>query len=192
MNVLSKLRGYLSPQDSAVPDLELDTRLAARAAACRGDPALVDIVRQAWGAGQAIDVSDVVYGPAHWNSADRFSAESFPYYNFLAGLVASQSCRRIFEVGSHYGGSTLSMLRGMRDPAEGRIVTVDITALNPALHASPAIIKLVGDANTAALLQEAALAMGEGPIDLLYVDADHRFLSTLTNLGLYVLAFNPR
>ena len=69
---------------------------------------------------------------------------------------------------------------------------MDITDLNPALHAYPAIIKLVGDANTAALLQEAALAMGEGPIDLLYVDADHRFLSTLTNLGLYVLAFNPR
>ena len=178
---------------------ELDRRLHMRAASARArlspdaEASIREIVRSAWTVGQTIQLpADVCYGPVHWDGAKKFHEEPFPYYYFLAGLVRSQSCATICEIGTHYGGSCLSMLRGIADHKAANIVTIDISDLNPALHAKPGVTKLVGDANDEALLKKAALCFGDAPIDLLYVDADHRFSSTIANLGLYCLLLRPR
>jgi hypothetical protein len=178
---------------------DLDRRLHMQAASARarlshdaGDP-IREIVRNAWMVGQTIQLpADVCYGPAHWDGAKEFHDEPFPYYYFLAGLVRSQGCTAICEIGTHYGGSCLSMLRGIADSKTANIVTIDISDLNPALHARPGVTKLIGDANDEAVLKNVALSFGDAPIDLLYVDADHRFSSTVTNLGLYCLLLRPR
>lgn len=167
----------------------LDRALGARSSA-PPDPALEQIVKDAWATGCEIDVAGAVYGPAHWNGS--FHDKPFPYYNFLAGFVRTQDCLRIFEVGSHYGGSCLSMLRGVHGREAAKIVTVDVTDLNPALHAIDGVTKITGNANHEATLKQALLEMGPEPIDLLYVDANHRFLPTLNNLGLYVFLLRPR
>lgn len=178
---------------------DLDRNLHARAASARArlshdaGGAIREIVRHAWTVGQTIQLpADVCYGPAHWGGAKKFHDEPFPYYYFLAGLVRSQSCTTIFEIGTHYGGSCLSMLRGVADPKTANIVTVDISDLNPALHSRPGITKFTGDANDETVVKKAALCFADAPIDLLYVDADHRFGSTITNLGLYCLLLRPR
>jgi hypothetical protein len=62
-----------------------------------------------------IELPDAIYGPAHWSGDKKFHDESFPYYFFLAGFVRLKNCRSIFEVGTHYGGSTLAMLHGIGD-----------------------------------------------------------------------------
>ena len=95
---------------------------------------LPDIVNEAWGAGQALDLANIGYGPVHWNTGERFRTRPDPYYFFLAGLVRSQGFRRIFEVGTHYGGSALAMMRGFAEPESARIVTVDISDRNAARH----------------------------------------------------------
>jgi len=149
------------------------------------------MVRGAWAIGETINLSDAWYGPKHWKEPDSFSSTPFPYYYFLAGLVRSQGCSRIFEIGTHYGGSARSMLHGATEP-NVQLVTIDVTDLNPALHALPCVVKLTGDANGAEAIQEAMDKFGPEPIDLLYIDADHKFAPTITNLGLYSLLLKPR
>ncbi len=177
--------------------LDVDERLASRAQTARsklrnGDTlAIKEIVRQAWSVGQTIELPDAFYGPAHWGDGKAFHNKPLPYYFFLAGFVRSQNCRSIFEIGSHYGGSALAMLHGIADKNAAGIVTVDISDLNDALHHTLGISKLTGDANDEATIKQAILCAGNAPIDLLYVDADHRFLPTITNLALYVLIMRP-
>jgi hypothetical protein len=176
---------------------DLDERIAASVALA--DPRvhrqarleLEEIIRAAWTVGRSIDLSNAVYGPAHWKDGAQFSDVTFPYYSFLAGLVRHQNCLRIFEIGSHYGGSCLSMLQGA-DSDQIKVVTIDITDLNPALHTVAGITKLVGDANSEALIKQSLLTVDDEPIDLLYVDADHRFLPTITGVALYSLLLKPR
>jgi Methyltransferase domain len=178
---------------------ELDRHLHMRAASARArlnqdaEASIKEVVCHAWTVGQTIQLpDDVCYGPVHWDGTKRFHEQAFPYYYFLAGLVRSQSCATICEIGTHYGGSCLSMLSGITDHQTANIVTIDVTDLNPALHAKPGVTKLVGDANDEAVLKKATLCFGDAPVDLLYVDADHRFASTITNLGLYCLLLRPR
>ncbi|MGZ5921743.1 MAG: class I SAM-dependent methyltransferase [Rhizomicrobium sp.] len=172
--------------------LQLDGAIADKGAASASNPSLTAIVEQAWAQGQNIDLSTVGYGPAHWNDGKKFYDTPFPYYFFLAGFVRSQNCKRIFEIGTHFGGSTNAMLRGVADPSEARLVTVDVTDLNPTLHQTPGIVKVIGDANSEGVIKMAVATMGDAPIDLLYVDAAHDFVPTLVNLGLYILLLKPR
>jgi hypothetical protein len=176
----------------SVRTVELDRDLAARAVTVEHDTTLAEIVRRAWAVGQTLDLSGIGYGPNHSKEGERFLTLPEPYYFFLAGLVRSQMCNRILEIGTHYGGSVLSMLRGVANQNEAKIVTIDITDLNPTLLSTPGITKLVGDANSEALLKRSVLAMGSKPIDLLYIDADHAFLPTIINVGLYVFLLKPR
>jgi hypothetical protein len=155
-------------------------------------PPLDVMIREAWVVGQGIDVSDVGYGPAHWGDGKQFHDAAIPYYSFLAGLIRTQACARILEVGTHHGGSIQSMIRGMADPASARVVTIDITDINSSLHAIPCLTKLTGDANSEAVIHQVlAIFQGE-PIDLLYIDANHSFMPTITNLGLYATLLRPR
>lgn len=174
----------------AIP--EFDRGLISKISPAPPETSLVEIIKRAWEVGQTFDLSDVGYGPAHWKAAKKLHETPFPYYYFLAGLVRTQNCKRIFEIGGHFGGSTYSMLRGAANPRDIEIVTVDITDLNPNLHKTQGIRKIIGDANSEAVLKLAVLTMGDAPIDLLYVDAAHEFLPTVMNVCLYTVLLRPR
>jgi hypothetical protein len=172
--------------------LEFDRIIATKSSATASDSSLSAIVQQAWSEGQPFDLSAVGYGPAHWNDGKKFHDKPFPYYYFLAGFVRSQNCKRIFEIGTHFGGSTNSMLRGVADQSTAHVITVDITDLNPQLHQTQGVTKIIGDANSEGVIKMAVASMGDEPIDLLYVDAALDFVPTMINLGLYILLLRPR
>jgi hypothetical protein len=195
--VANKLKRWEERRHSGSID-ELDRNMAARATAAETrvgkplGPPLRDFIIQAWTTGKDIDLSNIGYGPAHWTGGEKFVASPSPYYFFLAGLVRSQRCTRIFEVGTHYGGSTLAMMHGIADSDKAKIVTVDVTDLNPALRGVTSIKKIVGDANTEYVIKKSLSYFDEEPIDLIFIDADHQFLPTITNLGLYSTLLRPR
>jgi cephalosporin hydroxylase len=68
--------------------------------------------------------------------------------------VRTQNCTRILEIGTHFGGSGLSMLKGVAEQGNANVVSIDITDLNPALHATPGFTKLTGDANSEAMIRK--------------------------------------
>ena len=181
-----------------IPQDEFVEHLATSAAAAKSRVSreqilpIERIIREAWSVGQAIDLSNIGYGPAHWSGDKPFYDTPSSYYQFLAGLVRTQNCQNIFEVGTHYGGSSLSMLRGIGDSTPVNVLTVDLSDLNPVLHETRGLTKLVGDANSEHVIKTVLLHFGGAPIDLFFIDADHEFLPTLTNLGLYCLLLRPR
>ena len=182
-------RGRLAEVDQRVAALAESAKI--RAAGPAG-ASLEQIVLEAWSNGRDEDLSGIGYGPVHWKEREQFQATSPSYYSFLCGLVRSQQCKRILEVGTHYGGSTQAMRRGIADVAGASIVTVDVTVLNPSLDGIAGITRLLGDANSESILQRAVLAFGGEPVDLLFIDGDHRFLPAITNFALYSLVLRPR
>ena len=166
-----------------------------QAAAIRrtGTPAslqnLREICRTAWQEGASISMENIVYGPAHWETSGVL-AKAPPYYNFLAGFVRSQHLRKIVEVGTWYGGSSQALDRGLTD--SGKIVTIDVTLYNPdGLTHLPRITRLTGDAARPEILQ-GILAQMAPPIDLLYLDGDHRYESNRDILQLYGRELRPQ
>jgi hypothetical protein len=194
--IAAKLKNWDDRRHPSRTD-EFDQRVAALAsstitqAANRVEPALDDVITKAWTMGQDIELSGIGYGPAHWGDGERFVSTPYPYYRFLAGLVRSRRCHRIFEIGSHYGGSILSMMRGIDELDQDKILTVDITDLNPALHSVTGLQKIIGDANTEGIIQKAVTYFEGKPIDMMYIDADHSFLSTIENISVYGILLRP-
>lgn len=177
----------------------LDERMAVFAKAAEqsepviaASPPLSDIIRSAWAVGQTIDLSNIGYGPTHWQGGKKFLDTPSPYYFFLAGLIRSMNFKRVFEIGTHYGGSILSMLRGVTDLDNAKLVTVDVTDLNPQLHTIPHLTRITGNANREEIIQQAVLNFGKIPIDLMYIDADHRFIPTIMSLGIYNTLLRPQ
>jgi len=154
---------------------------------------LESIVKEAWLAGRTIDLAGIQFGPSFPGFKDKgFVPGPYPYYYFLAGLVRSQGCNRILEIGTHFGGSGLAMLRGIADPVKANLVTIDTTDLNPALHGVAGFTKLTGDANGEAVLREATDRFAGSPIDLMFVDSSHSFIATALSVGVYGLLVRPR
>ncbi len=152
---------------------------------------LSGVVRRAWAAGAAIDLADLSYGPSH--SANRRQIDgAHPYYFFLAGLVRSEKCQRIFEVGTYCGGSIMAMARGIADPTNARLATVDIADAGSKIDCGVAIETFIGNANSEHVLKSVLAYFGPEPIDLLYLDGEHAFLPTITNVGLYASMLRPR
>lgn len=89
----------------------------------------------------------------------------------LAALVAAISPRRIVEIGTLFGYSAIWMARAL--PPDGKVVSVE----SEARHAEVAAINVeaagMGD-RVEILVGEAAevLATVEGPMDLVFIDAD--------------------
>ena len=124
--------------------------------------------------GSAISMQDIVYGPAHWEQSGVLS-KAPRYYNFLAGFVRAMAIRKIVEVGTWYGGSTQALHRGLC--GKGTIVTVDVCLYNPdGLKLLEGVTRITGDAASHDTLQS-ILQHIEPPIDLLYLDGDHRYES---------------
>ena len=154
---------------------------------------LKNIVEEAWLAGRAIDLREIHFGPSlpGWED-DRFFDRPNPYYFFLAGLVRTQNCTCILEIGTHFGGSGLSMLKGVADQGNAKVVSIDITDLNPALHATPGFTKLTGDANSEAMIRNVLDRFSGQVIDLMFIDSNHSFMPTTLSLGVYGTLLRPR
>lgn len=143
-------------------------------------------VKAAYDLGSTFDLDHCIYGPTA--DAERgYIREAMPYYRFLAGFCAKIKAKTVVEVGTHYGGSTLAMLEGVRagGAEDARIVTMDVTDLNRhRLAKEPEITKVIGDSTNIGFVRR---VMGEIPnqeVDVLYIDAlksSNYVLETLHN-----------
>ena len=144
---------------------------------------LSDVVKTAWKAGSEIDLQGVGYGRLHWGNKTDVRDEPSPYYYFLAGLVRTYRFSRILEIGTHWGGATRAMWRGLNAPHQSKIVTVDITTESDArLLDFPDIVKIVGDGNSKDVVTRVAAEFGAVPVDLVYIDAAHQSMATLASV----------
>lgn len=146
----------------------------------------------AYAVGRSIDLSGCCYGESH--GGGDFVNTPGDYYYFLAGLVNSLDLKRIVELGTHFGGATMAMSRGLRnqDDPENLLVTVDLTWKNEAgFKAYPHIRRVRGDTLKNAVLKQVTLPF-HGPIDLLFVDTIHEYRQTYRNIALYNNALKPR
>ena len=152
-------------------------------------------VRAAWTAGQSFDLSGVGYGRAHWGNTGEVSTKPTAYYPFLAGVAAHIGATATIEIGTHWGGSAVALMRGMlsRQPAP-LLVTVDITTESdnylPAQPEYRFIRKIVGDANRPETVEQVRAFVRKA--DLLFIDAAHSATPTLLNTFLYGLLFKPK
>ncbi|HPG89300.1 MAG TPA: hypothetical protein PLD46_06570 [Hyphomicrobium sp.] len=108
--------------------------------------------------GFSIDLDHCVYGPATGGNRGYID-ETMSYYRLLAGHCALTNAHTVMEVGTHYGGSTLALLSGLRagSAKDPLVVTMDITDLNrERLAKEREIHKVIGDATELSFI--AALA----------------------------------
>lgn len=154
---------------------------------------LKTIVLKAWEEGQKVDLRGIGYGRIHWGNKTDVIDETIPYYHFLAGIVRIFKFSRILEIGTHWGGATRAMWNGLEYPDDSTVVTVDITSESDnRLKPYTGIKKIVGDANTEEMYLKVMSAFNAAPVDLVYVDADHRMIPTITSFALYGAALRPR
>ena len=145
--------------------------------------------RRAMAAGREMDLSDCLYKGAE-SAPD---AKPPGYYSFLAGLVRTRSYCRIVEVGTHHGGSTQALCRGIPESQqrEACVVTIDITRFNEeALGPIPFLHRVQGD-SLLPEVQAEVCAHFDGPIDLLYVDSFHQHRETLQNIAVFANRLHP-
>ena len=161
---------------------------------------LIDIVTNAWKVGNTIDLSGVGYGQIHWGNHKDIIREPFDYYKFLSGFVAVQNLSSILEIGTHWGGATVSMARGCaanNRRSDVRIFTIDMTdesdkwlLLQPE---SRLIQKYVGDANKKPAIDAAIeFFKPDCNLELLFIDADHSFMPTFMQYAVYRTIFSPK
>jgi len=143
-------------------------------------------------AGMDIDLSDCPYGETTGPCA--FIGRPTSYYFFLCGFVRSQRLTRILEIGTNYGGSIMSISRGLRedDMADSRLVTVDIIRKNDeGFKRYPHIRRIEGDSLDEGIARE-AVASFDGEADLVYIDSLHEYEHTKKNIEIYAGRLNPR
>lgn len=154
---------------------------------------LAALVHRAWDAGERIDLGGAGYGRQHWGDTTAIARDAPAYYRTLAGFAALFEAKTALEIGTHWGGSAIAIMRGMNDP-EARLVTIDITDESdqylPHQPEAARITKLQGNANDFEIVARVQ-AMIES-VDLLYVDAMHTANATLANFCIYSALFKPR
>lgn len=139
--------------------------------------------------GRRIDLSGCYYEPHR--------SEPEEYYHYLAGLVRVFRAIRVLEIGTQFGGSIKSMIRGVPTDRikEAKFVTVDITDLNREGFMSfpDNLLKRVrGDAAEPSTVDKVGALFGDEPIDLLFIDSDHNYRSTGQQINLYANRLQPR
>jgi hypothetical protein len=152
------------------------------------------VVRLAWKRGQSFDLTGVGFGRILWD--DKVSIETRPpsYYYFLSGITALLQARTCLEIGTHWGGSGIAILKGMKshDPSS-ELITVDVTTESdnflPTTEYTSSITKIVGDANSFDVIKK--IEMMKDRVDFLYIDSDHGFESTLMSFFVYKALLNP-
>lgn len=154
---------------------------------------LSTIVREAWADGQDIDLTEIGYGRIHWGNRADIRDDPLPYYHFLAGIVHRFGFSSILEIGTHWGGATRAMWHGMADHGSAKIVTVDLTTdSDEALQTYPGIVKIVGNGNSEDVFTKVLAAFANTPVDLVYIDASHELMATVTSFAVYRMALRPR
>jgi len=139
-----------------------------------------------------IDLSGCPYGET--TGPCSFIRRPANYYFFLAGLVKTQGLARILEIGTNYGGSIMSMSRGLpdQDIENSLLMTVDIVMKNDAGFAKyPHIKRIEGDSLDKKVAERVA-GHFEGEIDMLYIDSVHEYEDTKKNIGIYAGMLNPK
>jgi hypothetical protein len=98
----------------------------------------------------------------------------------------------MLEVGTHYGGATLALSRGVADDSDAAcIVTLDIIRQNESkLRDVRGLHRITGDSLDRGVIDEAC-SYFDAPIDLLYVDSRHERLETLQNIAVYANRLQP-
>ena len=143
---------------------------------------LDQLVSEAWGIGQAMDLSGIGYGQIHWGNRVDVIDSPFPYYHFLAGLIHCLKATKVVEVGTHHGGSAQAMAAALTAVAGAKIVTFDVTPEGSLLLEGHPIIRAYNlEANTEAAYEACLAEFGEAKVDLAYIDASHSFWPTLMN-----------
>jgi hypothetical protein len=156
---------------------------------------LSSFVRAAWATGRSFDLTGVGYGRKQWGDTTRITTKTPPYYWFLAGVSAEMEAVNVIEIGTHWDGSSVALMRGMlsRHPAP-LLVTIDVsTESDNYLPAQPEfrfIKKVLGDANDLKTVEQVRAQVQKA--DLLFIDARHWAEFTLLNTFLYGMLFRPR
>jgi predicted O-methyltransferase YrrM len=139
--------------------------------------------------GAQLDLSDCAYG--EWRG--DFVTSPHEYYRFLAGLVRSRGFTRVLEVGTHYGGATTAMVRGL-DPhlaGDATVVTIDVTHFNDDhLGTLAPLQRITGDSLDRRVIADVCHRFSSS-IDLLYVDSRHERTETLQNIAVYANRLQP-
>lgn len=147
-------------------------------------------ILKGWELGQSFNLDECLYGLPHWvgDPPDR----PYPYYFFLAGMAASQNCRNALELGTHMGGSTLAIRKGIRHKLDA-IVTIDLTDLSdPVLQQYPEITKIQGSASDPAIISRVIEIFEGKRIDLLYIDTFHDYENTMQHYGIFNTLLRPK
>lgn len=152
-------------------------------------------VLAAYALGETLDLDHCVYGPATGGTRGYID-ETLSYYRLLAGHCAITNAKSVMEVGTHYGGSTLALLAGMKhgEAKDPVLVTMDITDLNrERLEQEPEIRKVIGDSTRQGFVAGLASNLESPDVDLLYIDAlkDPGFVLT-TMYNIYAVGVRPK
>lgn len=156
------------------------------------DTSLKKICELAMDAGRHIDLSDCPYGQT--TGPCSFINRPANYYFFLAGLVKSERLTHILEIGTNYGGSIMSMSKGLHedDIEGGRLVTVDITRKNDeGFKKYPHIKRIYGNSLDGEVVRKIA-GLFDRDVDLIYIDSLHEYDHTNENIDIYSGRLNPR
>ncbi len=152
------------------------------------------LLNEALELGHTLDLSDSIYGPAHWQG--EFCDHTAPYYVFLAGFARRTGTRTVAELGTHYGGATTALCQGIASDDQGepggRVVTVDVTHLNvEGLARYPQLRRLQGDSLDPRIVQGFMDAFDDH-VDLLFIDTVHTYRQSWENLAVYANRLKPR
>ncbi|WP_161500054.1 class I SAM-dependent methyltransferase [Bradyrhizobium sp. AC87j1] len=155
---------------------------------------LINLVLSAWHKGAEIDLDGIGYGRIHWGNKRDIKRECSSYYRLLSGLAAVTNSKSAFEVGTHWGGSALSIYRGLQHNSDkATVVTVDITTESdnfiPAFNGH-SITKLVGDANSQEVVSAVTTLLPTA--DFMFIDAAHAMMPTLSTFAIYEARLRPR
>lgn len=153
---------------------------------------LKKICKQAMNTGIDIDLSDCPYGET--TGCCSFIDRPSSYYFFLAGFVKSQRLTHILEIGTNYGGSIMSISKGLYDDdiKTSQLVTIDIIRKNnKGFKKYPHIRRIHGDALNKKTIEK-TIESFDKEIDLLYIDSLHEYEHTKKNIDVYAKRLNPR
>jgi len=153
---------------------------------------LEDICTKAMTEGRKIDLTGCFYGET--TGCCTFLKRPTNYYYFLAGFVKTLKLTKILEIGTHFGGSIISMARAIdrKDILKSTLVTVDITYKNEkGFKDYPYIKRIQSDSLDKGIIRQIIKNFDE-KIDLLYIDSLHEYGHTKRNIDIYGQILKPR
>ena len=122
----------------------------------------------------------------------RHAYEVCNYYPLLAGLALTTGMSQYLDVGTRYGGSVLSVRKGLKDQAQRTLVTIDIMDRgSEELPKVPDVIRLYGDSVSPEIVKKVH-EIFQPPIDMVFIDAIHTYEHTKANIEAYAKSLNPR